>query len=210
MDELFNKKIGPLSVGMWTLLVGGGAVVAFTLANRNAAQTRTIVDEVPVPVGAVAAVDNAPLVMSPVVRIDTPGLDALTDALGLNTDTLTGNTAAIGSLTDATEAAAAVTAKNTTAVSGNTSALQANTSALKSAPAPAKASTPAPAPARRTYTIKSGDTLSGIAKRYTGSATRWPELYRANASKIDAEARRRGKSGGGHWIFPGTVLTIPW
>lgn len=210
MDELFTKKVGPLPVGAWALLVGGGAVIAFTLNNRSKSETRTVVDQVAVPVGAVAAPDNAPLVMSPVVRINTEGIDALTAALGGNTSAvkgntgaLTGNTAATKSLTSATKSAANVTSKNTSAISGNTSAIKANTSAVKSntsavksAPKPA-ASKPAPAKkstsSTKYYTVKPGDNLSKIAKRYTGNANNWRALYNLNKSAIDASAKRRGK-----------------
>ena len=61
----------------------------------------------------------------------------------------------------------------------------------------------------KTYTIKSGDTLSGIAKKRTGNAANWTKLYNKNKKLIDDTARKRGKSGGGHWIFPGTKLTLP-
>ncbi|WP_455568055.1 cutinase family protein [Streptomyces asoensis] len=64
-----------------------------------------------------------------------------------------------------------------------------------------------------------GDTLSAIALRYLGDADRHPEIYAANQALIEAAAREHpgppvfgtsvGPSGPGHWIFPGTVLTIP-
>lgn len=61
------------------------------------------------------------------------------------------------------------------------------------------------------YTIVSGDTLSGIAARKMGGASKWPQLYDANAGSIEAAAKRYGKSSSdhGHWIYPGEVLTIP-
>lgn len=69
--------------------------------------------------------------------------------------------------------------------------------------------TPAPS---RTYTVKSGDTLWGIAKRYYGSGSSWQKIYNTNSSVIESTAKkRRGGRGSdhGHWIYPGTVLTIP-
>ncbi|MFJ8786973.1 hypothetical protein [Streptomyces sp. NPDC102476] len=63
------------------------------------------------------------------------------------------------------------------------------------------------------------DWLSKLALRYLGDASRYPEIYKANAAVIEAAAREHpeppvfgtsvGPSGPGHWIFPGTVLTIP-
>lgn len=72
---------------------------------------------------------------------------------------------------------------------------------------------PTPAPqSSRTHTVKSGDTLWGIASKYYGSGTSWQKIYSANSSTIEATAKRyRGGRGSdnGHWIYPGTVLTIP-
>ncbi len=61
------------------------------------------------------------------------------------------------------------------------------------------------------YTVVSGDTLWGIAAQKLGSGTRWTEIYDANKDTIETEAINHGMSGSdyGHWIWPGTVLTIP-
>lgn len=62
-----------------------------------------------------------------------------------------------------------------------------------------------------TYTVVSGDTLWGIAARKLGSGSKWTSIYDANASTIEAEAKKHGKvsSDRGHWIWPGEELTIP-
>lgn len=78
----------------------------------------------------------------------------------------------------------------------------------------------APVPANSVYIIKPGDTLSGIADRKMGNASRWRELYTLNKDVIEKAARSRGltsSAGGGPlpmrtigwWIFPGTELQIP-
>lgn len=61
-----------------------------------------------------------------------------------------------------------------------------------------------------TYTVKAGDTLSGIAASHGGAAN-WTAIYDANASAIEAAAAAHGMNGSdhGHWIWPGQVLTIP-
>lgn len=65
----------------------------------------------------------------------------------------------------------------------------------------------------KTYTVKSGDTLWGIAKAEYGNGAKWKTIYEANKSIIESTAEaRRGKGKGssnGHWIYPGTKLTIP-
>jgi len=40
------------------------------------------------------------------------------------------------------------------------------------------------AAAVRTYTVQSGDTLSGIALSFYGDASRWPEIFEANRDRI--------------------------
>ena len=55
------------------------------------------------------------------------------------------------------------------------------------------------AAARRTYVVKSGDTLSGIAKAMYGDAGRWPEIFEANKDKIKNPKL----------IHPGQELRIP-
>jgi LysM repeat protein len=54
-------------------------------------------------------------------------------------------------------------------------------------------------PAARSYTVKHGDTLYGIAQRYYGDGKYWHGLYRANQSKISNP----------NLIHAGDVLTIP-
>ncbi|MBR3997988.1 MAG: LysM peptidoglycan-binding domain-containing protein [Clostridia bacterium] len=76
---------------------------------------------------------------------------------------------------------------------------------------------PASTPAKRTaaktstYTIKSGDTLWGIAKRFYGSGAKWEKIYNANKTIIEKTAKKHGKSSSnrGNWIYPGVKLTIP-
>jgi nucleoid-associated protein YgaU len=53
--------------------------------------------------------------------------------------------------------------------------------------------------APRTYKVKSGDTLSGIAQKQLGKAGRWPEIFVLNRAKI----RHRDR------LSPGQVLTLP-
>ena len=71
--------------------------------------------------------------------------------------------------------------------------------------------TTASAGAASSYTVKSGDTLWAISKRFYGSGTKYPKIYNANADLIESTAKAHGKksSSNGHWIWPGEVLTIP-
>ncbi len=61
------------------------------------------------------------------------------------------------------------------------------------------------------YTVVSGDTLWSIAKSLYGNGMEYEKIYTANKDTIEETAKQRGKadSSNGHWIFPGTTLTIP-
>ena len=63
----------------------------------------------------------------------------------------------------------------------------------------------------KTYTVKSGDCLWNIAKKFYGSGSKWKTIYNANKSAIEKDAKKHGKksSSNGHWIWPGLKLTIP-
>jgi len=70
------------------------------------------------------------------------------------------------------------------------------------APSPAPAAAPAPAApqaAQQTYTVQSGDTLSGIAKRLLGNANAYMEIFNANRDVLSDPDK----------IKPGQVLKIP-
>ena len=49
------------------------------------------------------------------------------------------------------------------------------------------------------YTVQSGDTLSGIAKRFYGNASRYPEIFEANKPMLSNPDK----------IYPGQNLRIP-
>ena len=61
------------------------------------------------------------------------------------------------------------------------------------------------------YVIQSGDTLQKIAKKFYGDFSKWKQIYEANKTVIESAAKKHGKgsSSNGHWIYPGTKLTIP-
>ena len=55
------------------------------------------------------------------------------------------------------------------------------------------------APQTKTYTVKKGDTLWGIAKKYYGNGAKYPTIYNANKGKIKNP----------NLIYVGLVFTIP-
>ena len=57
----------------------------------------------------------------------------------------------------------------------------------------------APAAASRTYTVKSGDTLSAIAKQHLGDANAYMKIFEANRDQLSDPDK----------IKPGQVLKIP-
>lgn len=65
--------------------------------------------------------------------------------------------------------------------------------------------------ANKSYTVQSGDTLQSISKKFYGTTEKWETIYNANKTIIEETAQKNGRksSSNGHWIYPGTVLTIP-
>ena len=56
-----------------------------------------------------------------------------------------------------------------------------------------------PGPQAQMYTVKSGDTLSKIAKEYYGDAMKYPVIFEANTPMLKDPDK----------IYPGQVLRIP-
>lgn len=62
-----------------------------------------------------------------------------------------------------------------------------------------------------TYTVKPGDTLTDIAEKQYKTGVYWRDIYNENKTVIEATAKKHKflNSDNGHWIFPGTQLSIP-
>lgn len=66
--------------------------------------------------------------------------------------------------------------------------------------------TPTPSPVVKTYTVKTGDTLSSIAKTYK---TTWKKLYELNKELIDSTAKKHGKKKDFYnYLYPGEKLRL--
>lgn len=63
--------------------------------------------------------------------------------------------------------------------------------------------------AAKAYTVKKGDTLRSIAKKQLNNVNKWKNIFNLNKKVIQTAAKKRGKPGNGHWIFPGTKLKLP-
>lgn len=61
------------------------------------------------------------------------------------------------------------------------------------------------------YTVKSGDCMWIIAKKFYGNGSKYTVIYNANKTLIENTAKKYGRSSSsnGHWIYPGTKLVIP-
>jgi LysM domain len=179
-----SKQVGPLPLGVWLLVGGGGLFIAYRKSNTPAAVVDPLAGPV-VPAGGVdpqvSSWDGAPVVLSPVVQIAPPRIE-INNTLPAPAPITINVPAPIAAPAAPPRVASPVAAK----------------------PAPKPVAKAAPKPVVRTHTVRSGDTLSGIA------GAKWPALYARNVSVIEAAARAHGRSnsGGGHWIYPGTVLVL--
>ena len=62
------------------------------------------------------------------------------------------------------------------------------------------------------HIVQEGDTLTDISMKYYKTSVYWNIILEANKQVIESTAKKHGykNSDNGHWIFPGTVLTIPY
>jgi nucleoid-associated protein YgaU len=60
------------------------------------------------------------------------------------------------------------------------------TAAPPATPLPAPSPSPSPPPTGRTYTVRTGDTLSGIATQVYGDADQWRIIFEANRDRMSA------------------------
>lgn len=65
--------------------------------------------------------------------------------------------------------------------------------------------------AAKTYEVKKGDTLIGIARKQLGNESKYTKIYSLNKNTIEKAAKSHGRksSSNGHWIYPGTRLKLP-
>lgn len=127
VQDILERDAGPLPVGGWVLMIGGAAVIVLTLRNQRAREADTVVQQVPVPVGGIAAVDQAPTYVNSFTHVNVPQFEALLDALTGQTEATKANT---GALVDNTSGLGEVRDKAAEIV---------NAIPLLSAPAPAPA-----------------------------------------------------------------------
>lgn len=66
-------------------------------------------------------------------------------------------------------------------------------------------------PSTDKYTVVKNDCLWNIAKKFYGDGSKHTVIYNANKNIIEETAKKYGRqsSSNGHWIYPGTELTIP-
>lgn len=64
---------------------------------------------------------------------------------------------------------------------------------------------------KKTYKVVQGDTLCKISRKKYKTESKWKTIYNANKNVIEKAAKKHGRnnSDNGHWIYPGTILTIP-
>jgi hypothetical protein len=72
--------------------------------------------------------------------------------------------------------------------------------------APKAAAPKAAAPQASTYTVRSGDTLSGIAQAKLGDGNKYPEIFKLNSGKAQADGQKLHDP---NLIITGWVLNLP-
>ncbi|EID42853.1 LysM peptidoglycan-binding domain-containing protein [Parageobacillus thermoglucosidasius] len=60
----------------------------------------------------------------------------------------------------------------------------------------------------KTYTVKKGDTLWALARKFYNDSSQFKKLWEANKDMLIKRDKRNIKQPG-HWIYPGQVLKIP-
>lgn len=212
--DTLTKQAGPLPVGVWLLVGVGGLGIAFW-QRKGEDDERLVTDvrEVPVPVGAIASPDQAPLVITPIFRV--PDINVPPPTVIVNPAPAVPRTPVrpLPPMVPGTPPPPLPLVRPIRpAVPGPfRSPADARRTRRQIGTAPAKTS-PTPV-GGRTYTVAAGDTLSSIGRRMN---VPWRRIYDANAAKLEGIARSRGRAAGtagptgiGHWIYPGTVLVIP-
>lgn len=85
-----------------------------------------------------------------------------------------------------------------------------DTSALRIKHSRGKRSTDNRGSENQTYTVKNGDCLYNISKKYYGQGDKWRSIYYDNRPTIEDTAKEYGhnSSSNGHLLYPGQILTI--
>jgi uncharacterized protein YidB (DUF937 family) len=104
----------------------------------------------------------------------------------------------VGAAAAATAAAAYFGRKNDEEEEASAQPAQSPPPPVSVAPSASTSATATPSPGQ-TYTVVSGDTLSGIAKRFYNDANQWPRIFDANRNILSNPDR----------IVPGQNLRIP-
>ncbi|AUJ25195.1 phage portal protein [Virgibacillus dokdonensis] len=73
---------------------------------------------------------------------------------------------------------------------------------------PKKPKRPNPRPKPRTHTVRRGDTLWDLSRKYYGNSLKWRKIWNANKSMMVKRDKRNLRQPG-HWIYPGQRLRIP-
>jgi len=107
---------------------------------------------------------------------------------------------------NATREKAVLIAGNVDGIGSVDDRISVTSAVVASAPQPTASAAPTPtaSPAQeqwtsRTYTVKSGDTLSKIAKEMYGDAGKYPQIFEANRPMLKDPDK----------IYPGQVLRVP-
>lgn len=211
VKERLGEKAGPLPVYGWILIISAGiAGIWYYQKKKSAASSTDNTDQTTgdtstdtaegiTPQQYMAGLIGSQYDLSNQLGETTSDIANLATNVGANTKAESANTAATTSNTSAVARNTGAENAGTAAEKTNTSTVKANTSAVKAhtPKRPVRHTTTTHTKKARTYTVHSGDTLSGIAARYH---TTWQKIYEKNRKVVGANP---------NLIRPGEKLVIP-
>lgn len=201
-----GPKIGPLPLGAWVVVIGAGVYVGHRRKAAQAAAGDSATDTEGTDGAGASSSSSAESI--PDTTVDSTGVPSEMEPDNINDG---GSSVPVQPVTVTVVLPAAPTPTRSAPWIVPAVPRPAHTPVERTLAKPTPTKRPRATPKTghaKTYTVRSGDTLSAIGAR---AGVDWHAVYATNKATIEAAAKAHGKtnSDGGHWIYPGTVLRLP-